>query len=47
MPCDTELLEHLYDRFNARDMEAALATIVRTENLNASVAVMKSAQDGA
>jgi ketosteroid isomerase-like protein len=27
MPSDTELLEHLYDRFNARDMEAALATM--------------------
>jgi ketosteroid isomerase-like protein len=29
MPSDTELLEHLYDRFNARDMEAALATMHR------------------
>jgi ketosteroid isomerase-like protein len=27
MPSDTELLEHLYDRFNARDMEALLATM--------------------
>ena len=27
MPSDTELLERLYDRFNARDMEAALATM--------------------
>ncbi len=27
MPSDTELLEHLYDRFNARDMEAVLATM--------------------
>jgi ketosteroid isomerase-like protein len=27
MPSDTELLEHLYDRFNARDMDAALATM--------------------
>jgi hypothetical protein len=27
MPSDTGLLEHLYDRFNARDMEAALATM--------------------
>jgi ketosteroid isomerase-like protein len=24
---DTELLEHLYDRFNARDMDAVLATM--------------------
>jgi ketosteroid isomerase-like protein len=29
MPSDTEFLEHLYDRFNARDMEAALATMHR------------------
>ena len=29
MPSDTELLEHLYDRFNARDMEAALAMMHR------------------
>ena len=29
MPSDTELLEHLYDRFNARDMEAVLATMHR------------------
>jgi ketosteroid isomerase-like protein len=29
MPNDTELLEHLYDRFNARDMEAVLATMHR------------------
>jgi ketosteroid isomerase-like protein len=29
MPGDTELLKHLYDRFNARDMEAALATMHR------------------
>ena len=27
MSSDTELLEHLYDRFNARDMEAVLATM--------------------
>jgi hypothetical protein len=27
MPSDTELLEHLYDRFNARDMEAVLVTM--------------------
>lgn len=27
MPSDTELLERLYDRFNARDMEAVLATM--------------------
>ena len=27
MPSDAELLEHLYDRFNARDMEAVLATM--------------------
>ena len=27
MPSDTELLVHLYDRFNARDMEAVLATM--------------------
>ncbi len=27
MPSDTELLEHLYDRFNARDMEALLAAM--------------------
>jgi hypothetical protein len=27
MPSDTELLEHLYDRFNARDLEAVLATM--------------------
>jgi ketosteroid isomerase-like protein len=27
MPSDTELLAHLYDRFNARDREAALATM--------------------
>jgi len=27
MSSETELLEHLYDRFNARDMEAALATM--------------------
>ena len=27
MPGDTELLERLYDRFNARDIEAALATM--------------------
>jgi hypothetical protein len=26
MPSDRDLLERLYDRFNARDMEAALAT---------------------
>ena len=29
MPSDTDLLEHLYDRFNARDMEAVLAMIRR------------------
>jgi ketosteroid isomerase-like protein len=27
MPSDRELLERLYDRFNARDMEVALATM--------------------
>jgi len=27
MPNETELLVHLYDRFNARDMEAVLATM--------------------
>ena len=27
MSSDTELLKHLYDRFNARDMEAVLATM--------------------
>ena len=27
MSSDRELLERLYDRFNARDMEAALATM--------------------
>ena len=27
MPSDTELLEQLYDRFNARDIGAALATM--------------------
>jgi hypothetical protein len=27
MPSESELLERLYDRVNARDMEAALATI--------------------
>jgi ketosteroid isomerase-like protein len=27
MPSDTELLERLYDRFNARDMDAALAAL--------------------
>src|SRR4051812_42000984 len=27
MPSDSELLAHLYDRFNARDMEAALAAM--------------------
>ena len=27
MPSDRELLVHLYDRFNARDMEALLATM--------------------
>jgi ketosteroid isomerase-like protein len=27
MPSNTELLEQLYDRFNARDIEAALATM--------------------
>lgn len=29
MPSDTGLLEHVYDRFNARDMEAVLATMHR------------------
>jgi ketosteroid isomerase-like protein len=29
MPGDSELLEHLYDGFNARDMEAVLATMHR------------------
>jgi len=29
MPSDTEILEHLYDRFNARDMDAVLATMHR------------------
>ncbi len=29
MPSDTELLGRLYDRFNARDMEAVLATMHR------------------
>jgi ketosteroid isomerase-like protein len=29
MPSDTDLLEHLYDRFNARDMEAVLVTMHR------------------
>ena len=29
MPSDTEILEHMYDRFNARDMEAVLATMHR------------------
>ena len=29
MPSDTKLLEHLYDRFNARDVEAVLATMHR------------------
>ena len=27
MSSETELLKHLYDRFNARDMEAVLATM--------------------
>jgi hypothetical protein len=27
MPSDTELLERMYDRFNARDMEAVLTTM--------------------
>jgi hypothetical protein len=27
MPSDRELLVHLYDRFNARDIEAVLATM--------------------
>lgn len=27
MPSDTELLQQLYERFNARDMEAVLATM--------------------
>jgi ketosteroid isomerase-like protein len=29
MPSDIELLKHLYDRFNARDVQAALATMHR------------------
>lgn len=29
MPSEKELLEHLYDRFNARDMEAVLRTMHR------------------
>ncbi len=29
MPSDTELLQHLYERFNARDMEATLAIMHR------------------
>jgi hypothetical protein len=29
MPSDTKLLEHLYQRFNARDVEAVLATMHR------------------
>lgn len=29
MPSDRDLIEHLYDRFNARDMEAVLATMHR------------------
>jgi hypothetical protein len=29
MPSDTKFLEHLYERFNARDMEAVLATMHR------------------
>jgi hypothetical protein len=29
MPSDTDLLEHLYDRFNARDMEAVLVPMHR------------------
>lgn len=29
MPSDKEILERLYDRFNARDMEAALAAMHR------------------
>jgi ketosteroid isomerase-like protein len=29
MSSETKLLEHLYDRFNARDMEAALAAMHR------------------
>src|SRR5260221_9786073 len=27
MPSDTQILEYLYDRFNARDMEAVLAAL--------------------
>ena len=27
MPSDAELLKHLYDHFNARDMETVLATM--------------------
>jgi ketosteroid isomerase-like protein len=27
MPIDTEVLKHLYDRFNARDIDAVLATM--------------------
>jgi hypothetical protein len=29
MPSDTELLERVYDRSNARDMEAVLTTMHR------------------
>jgi hypothetical protein len=29
MPSDTKLLEHLYERFNARDIEAVLAMVHR------------------
>jgi ketosteroid isomerase-like protein len=29
MPSDTEILAHLYDRFNARDIEAVLSTMHR------------------
>jgi hypothetical protein len=29
MPSDADLLKHLYDRFNARDMEAVLAIMHR------------------
>jgi hypothetical protein len=37
MPSDTELLEHMYDRFNARDMEAVLATMLPSVKWQGSV----------
>jgi hypothetical protein len=30
MPSDTDILAHLYDRFNARDMEAVLRPCTET-----------------